>query len=331
MGRIAIRRAKTNKQSEAVLGEINKDVVAANSITQGTNPVLTHFSNGNLSSREYFKNGVTHRDAGEGPAYQSWYDNNQLTYNQYFSHGKLDRDPKEGPAVECFFRNGNINYREFRVNGQPHRDPKEGPAIESWHEDGTTEYRCFYIDGHETYDHDADVVCSVNSLELSDLDIKAKNAENEIPQAKHITSKKIAIKKVEKISAPVKKLSLEDMTKAIADRAKRKETEASARIGTAIFAKDGLFVNAYTAKDYEHIDTFVCGDGKVKDLIDNLLNLIVFLNNHKDRCFFRFAFENDEMPEEVDPSPIVESAAEWLARKARESECEDLDINGGER
>ena len=314
MGRIAFRRTKTNKPNTDVAAAeplVDQDQRKNNTIVQ-QEPSIIYYDSGQLASREYFLNGVSHREPSEGPAYECWYENGQHTYKQYFTHGQLHRDPKDGPAVECWFRNGNINYREFRIHGKAHRDPRDGPAIESWLEDGTREHSCFYLDGQE-----------VQSQQTETISLSEKQ---NVPSNTHQTSGKIIATKVIKNLIPVKKLNSDDMKSAIEKRKKDRDEKSRALLGMAIFEKDGLFVNAYDVKTQECIDTFSCGSGKVTDLINSLLDLIVFFNNHKSTCYFDLNFEDDELPEEV-LDPYVETGAEWLERMSKTSKiAENQDI-----
>jgi antitoxin component YwqK of YwqJK toxin-antitoxin module len=102
------------------------------------------YLNGNVESKEYYKNGVLHRD-GDLPAVINYRKNGIVNYKHYYDDGKLNRDG-DLPAVLTYHPEGTLAYEGYYKNWLMHRDGGLPSGI-TYTIDGQISHKIYYING----------------------------------------------------------------------------------------------------------------------------------------------------------------------------------------
>lgn len=101
--------------------------------------------NGNMKEQWFFKEGVLHRPASEGPAYRRLYGNGRDWEEEYYTNGKMHNS--NGFAARArYYKNGHTHMAEYTdAEGNLHREG--GPAQLYYHEDGSEDNKTWYKHG----------------------------------------------------------------------------------------------------------------------------------------------------------------------------------------
>lgn len=128
------------------------------------------FSNGNLKSEKWLKDGQLHRE--DGPAEVHYGEAGNIQAELWFEHGQLHRE--DGPALIEYFEDGTVECKEWYDYDSRHRE--DAPAVINYYENGSVESEAWFI-----YDdlHREDGPAEIYYNENGEVEVEAYSYQGE--------------------------------------------------------------------------------------------------------------------------------------------------------